>query len=68
MDYCTPGVRAKGCFGIVKVVVLIFEIIVSPRIHITSSRKAGGYRTILKANARYDSINGKVELICLKCG
>ena len=65
---CTPSVCTKDCFGIVKVVVLIFEIIAGPRIRIASSRKVGGHRTVFNANARYDGIDGKIELMCLKCG
>ena len=68
MHDCTPSVCTKDCFGIVMVVVLIFEIIAGPRIRIASSRKVGVYRTVLKANARYNGIDGKVELMCLKCG
>ena len=47
---------------------LIFEIIAGPRIRIASSRKAGGYRTVFNANARYDGIGRKVEFFRLECG
>ena len=40
MHDCAPSICAKDCFGIVKVVVLIFEIITGPRIRIASSRKS----------------------------
>jgi hypothetical protein len=56
---CAPSVCAKDCFGIVKVVVLIFEIITGPRICIASSRKVGVHRTVFNANACYDGIGGK---------
>ena len=65
---CAPSVCAKDCFGIVKVVVLIFEIIAGPRIRIASSRKVGGYRTVFNSNACYDGIGCKVELFRLECG
>ena len=68
MHDCAPSVCAKDCFGIVKVVVLIFEIIAGPRIRIASSRKVGGYRTVFNSNARYDGIGCKVELFRLECG
>ena len=65
---CAPSICAKDCFGIVKVVVLIFEIIAGPRIRIASSRKVGGYRTVFNANARHDGIGCKVEFFRLECG
>ena len=65
---CAPSICAKDCFGIVKVVVLIFEIITGPRIRIASSRKVGGYRTVFNANARHDGIGCKVEFFRLECG
>ena len=68
MHDCAPSVCTKDCFGIVKVVVLIFEIIAGPRIRIASSRKVGGYRTVFNSNARYDGIGCKVELFRLECG
>ena len=64
---CTPGVRAKDCLGIVKIVVLVFEIIAGPRARIASSRKVGSYRTVFKANARDDGTVRKVKLFRFKC-
>ena len=62
MHDCTPGIRAKDCLDIVKIVVLVFEVVAGPRVRIASGRKVGGYRTVFKANARDDGAVRKIKI------
>lgn len=66
MDYCTPGVCTEGCLGVIEIVMFVFKVFALPRIFVAPGCKVGVHRTVLKANARYDGIDGKVELIYLK--
>ena len=62
MHDCASDIRVKGRLGIVKIVVLVFQVIPGPRARLASGCKVGGYRTVFKTDARDDDVVSKINL------